>query len=80
MQTKNPLNSLPIENFIQRVKSADNSKQKEVRMTLDEAKQLRDTLAIVLARLAGNYEDLIQNSNNNTEEVISISVDGGQLS
>ena len=80
MQTKNPLNSLPIENFIQRVKSADNSKQKEIRMTMDEAKQLRDTLAIVLARLAGNYEDLIQNSNNSTEEVISLSVDGGQLS
>lgn len=79
MQTKSPLNTLPVENFIQRVKTADNSKQKEVRMTIDEAKQLRDTLAIVLSRLAGNYEDLLTSSSQ-TEETISISVDGGQLS
>lgn len=79
MQTKDPINTFPIQQFIQQTKTADASNQKEVRLDLQSAKNLSYCLGIVLARLAGDYEDLLSKSNSNDEEVISISVDGGGL-
>jgi len=79
MQTKDPINTFPIQQFIQQTKTADSSNQKEVRLDLQTAKNLSYCLGIVLARLAGDYEDLLAKSNSSDEEVISISVDGGGL-
>lgn len=79
MQTKEPINTFPIQQFIQQVKSADASNQKEIRVDLQTAKNLSYCLGIVLARLAGDYEELLANSSPADEEVISISVDGGGL-
>ncbi len=75
MQT-NSINTIAIQQFINQVKSAENSSQREIRMDISSAKNLSHTLALVMTRLAGNYEDLLRN-NQKTEEVITVRMDGG---
>ena len=74
---KEPLNTSAIQQFIQKVKSADLSKQREVKLDIDSAKNLSYTLGTVLARLAGDYEGLIAKSNTNNDEVIQVNADAG---
>lgn len=71
-----PINSTPLQNFINQVKAADLSNQREIKMDLASAKNLSYTISIILARLAGNYEDLLKKISQ-TEEVITVSMDGG---
>ena len=72
-----PLNTIPLQQYIDKVKVADSTNQQEVRMTLVEAKNLAFTLAGVIARLHGDLEKLVDKQNN-TEEVVSVTVDGGK--
>ena len=44
-----PINTIPLQQFIDRVKVADNSNQAEVRMTLVEAKNLAFTIGSVMS-------------------------------
>lgn len=77
MKKIEPLNTLPIQSFINQVKSADSSKSKEVTLTIDQAKTLAFTLGIVMSRLEGDIEKLI--SNISVNENIDIRIDGGSL-
>ena len=72
-----PLNPIPLQQFIDRVKVADASKQPEIRLTLQESKILAFTLGEVMSRLHGDLEKLIDQQNK-TEEVINVAADGGQ--
>lgn len=72
-----PLNTSSLENFLQKVKSADLTKQKEVKLDIDTAKSMSYALGTVLARLAGDYEDLLSKNNNTNDEVIQVNMDGG---
>lgn len=76
MSTNDPLNTIPIQQFIQQVKSAENSRSKELRMDITQAKNLAFTLGIVMSRLNGDLEKLLIKSNN-SEEIIQITMDGG---
>ncbi len=76
MQTVKPLNTIPLQQFIDKVKIADNSKAIEVKIELKEAKNLAFTLASVMSRLHGDLEKLVDQSNK-TEEVVNITMDGG---
>ena len=72
------INTLPIENFLEKARIASKSGQKSLVLDIKEAQQLYDSLAVVMTRLAGNYEDLIGGMNNTgQEEVIQVSMDGG---
>lgn len=72
------INTLPIENFLEKARIASKSGQKSLVLDIKEAQQLYDSLAVVMTRLAGNYEDLIAGMNNTgQEEVIQVSMDGG---
>ena len=75
----NVLNTLPIQQFINQVKSADSSKQKEIRMDIDSAKNLAFTLGVVLARLNGDLENQIKNllTVQEKEQTITVKLDGG---
>ena len=79
MQTKDPINTTSLQQFIQQVKGADLSNQKEVRLDIKTAKQVTYALATVLARLAGDYEGLIAQKDSNQTEAIEVKVDGGNL-
>tara|TARA_B100000212_G_scaffold134047_1_gene100739 strand:- start:6779 stop:7021 length:243 start_codon:yes stop_codon:yes gene_type:complete len=72
-----PLNPIPLQQFIDKVKVADASKTPELRLTLQEAKILAFTLGEVMSRLHGDLEKLIDQQNK-TEEVINVAADGGQ--
>jgi hypothetical protein len=75
MQTNQPINTMPIQQFLAQVKNADASRAKEIKMTTEQAKSLAFTLGIVLARLNGDLEQLLAKSSN--EEVVQITMDGG---
>ncbi len=76
MSTNKPLNTIPLQQFIERVKGAENSKSNSVNLTISEAKNLAFTIGAVMSRLHGDLEKLIHEKNN-TEEVINVTVDGG---
>jgi hypothetical protein len=75
---KEALNTIPIEKFIQQVKTADSSNQKEIRIDIQNAKKIAFTLGEVLARLNGDLESLLA-KDKNTEEVIEIVMQGKEF-
>lgn len=74
----NPLNTIPIEQFIQQVKSADSSNQRDVRIDIATAKNLAFTLGMVMSRLEGDLEKLVSSqTQESSDEVITIKMDPG---
>lgn len=71
-----PLNTLPLQQFIQQVKVADSSSVKEVRLDIATAKNLAFTIGIVMSRLEGDLEKLLS-KNTNSDDVIVVKVDSG---
>ena len=76
MQTAEPLNTIPLQLFIQQVKSAEASQARELKLNIADAKNLAFTLGIVMSRLEGDLEKLV-NQNTGAEEKIEINLDGG---
>lgn len=73
-----PVNTIPLQQFIQQVKSAESSRAKEVRLDITQAKNLAFTLGIVMSRLHGDLEQLVaQSKQSDNDEVINIQLDGG---
>jgi len=75
-----PTNTVSIQQFINQVKSADSSKQKEIRLDIETAKQLAFTLGIVMSRLEGSMEESISkmlSEKKESSEVITVKLDGG---
>ena len=80
MQTKklDPINTFPVQQFIQTVKSADASRAKEVRIDMDTAKRLAFTLGEVMSRLNGDMELFIkEHVQNLDDEPVEVQLDGG---
>lgn len=76
MPTPNDLNTLPIQQFINTVKGADASKQREVKLDIQTAKRLAFTLGEVMAKLNGDLESLLTKKQA-SEDVIKVELDGG---
>lgn len=77
MPTVDPLNTMPIQQFMQQVRAADSSKAREVKLNIEQAKRLAFTLGEVMARLEGDLEKLVKESSNANDEVIDVRLDGG---
>ena len=78
MQTNEPINTIPIQQFIQIVKTAEASNQKEIRIPLTQAKALAYALGTVMANHQGRLEKLIiDNKSAPDEEVVTVTMDGG---
>lgn len=78
MPTQNePLNTVPIQQFISQVKSADASKAKEVKLTIEQSKRLALTLGEVMARLNGDIEQILARKNSGADDVIQVNMDSG---
>ena len=76
MQTTNDVNTLPIQQFINTVKSADAGKQREVKLPIDVAKRLAFTLGEVMTKMNGDLESLLLKKQE-SEDVIQVTMDGG---
>jgi hypothetical protein len=74
---QNPINTQPIQQFIQQVKAADLTQQKEIKLDLKTAKALAYCISEVNARLLENYDVILQRVLQNTGESVSIQMDGG---
>lgn len=73
-----PVNTAPLQQFIQQVKSAENSRAKEVKLDMVQAKNLAFTLGIVMSRLHGDLERLVAESKqSDANETIEVRLDGG---
>lgn len=72
-----PLNTIPIENFVNKAKIASKSNQKNLTLTTDEAVLLADSITTLMARLIGKLEEDLQKTP--VEEVITVNMDGGGL-
>jgi len=72
-----PLNTIPLQQFLNAVKAAENSRAREVKLDIATAKNLAFTLGAVMSRLHGDLELLVAQSKGNTDEVIEVKLDGG---
>jgi|TARA_B110000967_G_scaffold34076_1_gene32809 hypothetical protein len=71
-----PLNTIPLQQFLNAVKAAEQSRAREVKLDIATAKTLAFTLGAVMSRLHGDLELLVAQSKDQ-EEVIQINLDGG---
>lgn len=65
------MNTIPIENFLEKARIAVKSNQKSLNLDIKEVQALYDSLAIVMTRLAGNAVPEQQ------EQSITVKMDGG---
>lgn len=70
-----PINTIPLQQFISQVKAAENSRSKEIKLDINQAKNLAFTIGIVMSRLHGDLEKLILS--NKIDETIEVQLDGG---
>lgn len=70
------INTVAIQNFMNQVRGAELGNQREIRMDLATAKNLSHVLSLVMTRLAGNYEGLLQ-SVQKAEPEVQVKMDGG---
>lgn len=70
------INTNAIQQFMNQVRGAELGNQKEVRMDIATAKSLNHTLSLVMTRLAGNYEGLMQ-SVQREDPNVQVKMDGG---
>ena len=78
MQTNKPINTTPLQLFIEQVKGSDLSYLQEIRMPLQQAKQLAFTVGEIEARLHGTLEQFVSNTVGKIESTpVEVSMDGG---
>lgn len=76
--SNDPINTVAIQQFIQQVKIADASQQKEIRLDMKAAKSISFALTEVLAKLTQDYELLLQDlKKSGGNETITVAMDGG---
>jgi hypothetical protein len=75
---QNPINTSPITQFVQSVRAAELGQQKEVKLSIQQARLLTLTLTEVLDRLNRDLETVYNAvKNNSAAEIVSIQMDGG---
>jgi hypothetical protein len=70
------LNTLPIEDFLEKTRIALKSNQKSVVLNIKEATDLQNSLSTVMTRLAGELDN---SASNTAAETISVKMDGGKF-
>tara|TARA_R110000803_G_scaffold99788_1_gene167950 strand:+ start:300 stop:542 length:243 start_codon:yes stop_codon:yes gene_type:complete len=77
VQKIEPLNTIPLQQFLNAVKAAEQSRAREVKLDIATAKTLAFTLGAVMSRLHGDLELLVAQSKNSDDEIIQVKLDGG---
>ena len=75
----NPINTIPIQQFIQQVKAADLSQQREIKMDIKTAKALVYCLSEVNAKLLEDFDILFNKLQQSSGQTVTIQMDGGSL-
>ena len=74
--SRNPVNTLPIENFLQKSKVATKTQQRELKLDSKEHKDLADSIAMLLARLVELQDTRLQQPQ---EVNVDVQMDGGNF-
>ena len=75
---QNPINLTPITQFVQLLRVAELNQQKEVKLTIQQARLLNLALTEVLDKLNRDWETLYTALKNTQDtEVITVTMDGG---
>ena len=75
---QNPINLTPITQFVQLLRVAELNQQKEVKLTIQQARLLNLALTEVLDKLNRDWETLYSALKNTQDtEVITVAMDGG---
>jgi putative heme degradation protein len=81
MQSKNKIQTQPIEDFIARVKTAKSKQDKNVTLTIKDAELLSASLSQTMTRLVSVQEDIIEALKTAQQaQTINIEMDGGNFS
>ena len=75
----NPINTIPIQQFIQQVKAADMSQQREIKLDIKTAKALAFCLGEVSSKLLEDYDIVLQKLQQGSGQTVTIQMDGGSL-
>ena len=76
--SSNPINTVPIQQFIQQVKVAEQGQQRDIRLDIKTAKILALTLGEVTSKLTQDYEELFHKLRQSSDnQVINVTMDGG---
>ena len=73
--SEQPLNLRNFENFISKVSNADATKQREIRLDIDNAKMIAYTMGQVVSRLAQSVYDMEENQTKS--QSVTVTMDGG---
>lgn len=77
----NPINTVPLQQFIQQVKAAELSQQKEIKLDIKSAKLLALALAEINSKLLEDYDAILQTLlDKQGEGTVSVRMDGGGFS
>lgn len=72
-----PLNTFPIEDFLDKARVAIKSNQKSLTLSIKEVADLQNSLSIVMTRLSGEYDKILAVAEQNA--VTSVKADGGNF-
>ncbi len=76
----NPINTVPIQQFIQQVKAADLTQQRDIKLDIKTAKALAYCLGEVSAKLLENYDTVFKRLEASSGNAITVQMDGGGFS
>jgi signal transduction histidine kinase len=77
---QNQINLTPISQFAQILRSAELSQQKEVKMSISQARLLNLALTEIQDKLLQDYQILFNALKNSTDtEVVTVAMDGGSF-
>lgn len=75
---QNQINLSPISQFVQQVRSAEQTQSKEVKISIQQARALVLTLTECVDKINRDYETLLTDLKSSFDsDVISVSMDGG---
>ena len=76
----NPINTVPIQQFIQQVKAADLTQQREIKLDIKTAKALAYCLGEVNAKLLEDFDTLFKRLESSAGGTVTVQMDGGGFS
>jgi hypothetical protein len=75
---QNQINQTPITQFIQQVRTADQTQSKEVKLSIQQARALVLVLSEMQVKLLQDYETMFNELKKSVDtEVITVTMDGG---
>ena len=72
------LNTIHVENLINKVRIAAKSGQKTVNLDIKEAVALTDSLSIIMTRLSGELDAIVSQLQNQGSATVEVEMDGGK--